>query len=145
MKTRIRRIFLICAALTLGVFDIARAEDFTFTIPIRITNLSAEVGQISMTCQVFNGASSSLNTSNMWGGGATYQAVDASGGYTGNIIVKFNASKSPASSATHYLCRLGVHQGTNMDPTAPSSGASQQWAQPKPGTTFTDSVAGTLP
>ncbi len=139
---RIRRSVLsVTALLILAGVQTVSAEDFTITVPVRVSSLLAAAPEINVACAVGAGDTS---TANRIGEGMKTVAVDGSGNYSGNVEVKFNASAGrDPFAATHYACYLRLMIGGST--VSPSATASNAAAQPKAGTTLTAISSGTLP
>jgi hypothetical protein len=133
---------MLSAMVILGSFQTAWGEDFTFTVPVRVSNLVPEVNKVIVSCSV--GTADGYTAAQYIGAVAVLITPDASGSYSGNLELKFNADTGKdRAAATHYRCVLRLDVGgTNM---APAADASSTAARPKPGTTFTSIVSGTLP
>jgi hypothetical protein len=138
MKT-FRRAVAISVLAILAGYETAAAEDFTFTAPLRFTGLRAEVKMIVVSC--FVGPFAGFSPGARLGSATSSATPDVSGSYIGNVQVKFNAiaGKDPAA-ATHYLCVSSLAGPGNI-----TLAATDPLAQPKAGTTITNSVSGPLP
>jgi hypothetical protein len=138
MKTFRRALAMSVLAILAG-YEAAAAEDFTFTVPLRFTNLRAEVKLIVVSC--FVGPFAGFSPYARLGSATSVATPDASGNYIGNVQVKFNVipGKDPAA-ATHYLCTSSLDGQGNI-----TLAATDPLAQPKPGTTVSNSVSGPLP
>lgn len=132
--------------LGLGAASPADAEDFNFTIPVKVLSLaSPDIGG-HVRCGVGIGPVPGVGG---WGGlssavgegGTNFDVDSASGNYTSTVSVKFNASvgRNPAT-ATHWACWLVIRQpngGVRADVIAPS--------RAKSGAPFIGQVQGALP
>ena len=142
-----RWIGVIAAAvmLGLGTAGTAAAEDFNFTIPVKILSLAPPDIGGNVGCQVGVGAPPSpagwgALASGVGGGGTAFD-VDANGSFQGTVSVKFNAQqgKNPGT-ATHWACVLFLRQpngSARADVVAPSRG--------KQGAPLVWTVSGALP
>ena len=131
--------------LGLGAAGPAGAEDFNFTVPVKLLSLAPPDIGGNVLCQVGVGAPPSPTG---WGGLATAVGgastsfdADANGNFQSSVSVKFNAQqgKNPGS-ATHWACILYMRQANGsaradvVAPTRAKQGAPLIWT-----------VQGTLP
>jgi len=97
---------MFCAAL-LAIATPAAAADFTFIVPVEITNLPAAIDSGKVRCQtmITNGGTSAIISD-------TYSPPFAivNHGYSGTIRIESNAAPSmePANAQT-YQCTLWLH------------------------------------
>lgn len=110
-------------ALALAPARAALGADFTFNVPVRVSNLSEEVGKICVVCEV--------NDGNV---GDAYKCAPV--GADGNFIgtVKVEVSSENRDIANRYNCELKLTKGTQYVQEHPHNGAAvAKWRNYKPG------------
>jgi hypothetical protein len=148
MKMKKLSLPLICAA-ALGFAGPALAEDFTFTVPVQLTNLPTGITGFNVQCSVL--------ASQVWegrtiqgrsiGSGATYVHISG-GSYSGDVTVAFNhATLEDPHLAVFYGCAI-----QRLDGPSPTGGGSFSYYPGLPhfiplaaGAPFVASVNGSLP
>ena len=151
MKTRRGARFTLSLALTLVGTGMARAEDFTLTVPVHLSNLVPAIASGRIECIVTSGTP--ISQDNKVGEGTTPFTIDSSTGkFDQNVVVRFNATsgRNPAM-ATYYWCAF--HLISTNPPGDFSYGygvPATPWTAPgpfttKPGAPFVPWVSGQLP
>ena len=148
MKTGGLTLFLLIIALTLGSIRTAQAEDFIFTVPVRLSNLMRDVSSGYVICMVYAPAPQAGAPDVRIGvGSQRFQIDQSSGNFSQNLVVKFDAGQGfDPSTATSYACQLELMAGAERQ-WVPSQGDSRTppWARPKPGTPFANPIRGIVP
>ena len=86
-------LFAVCALCLAGAAA-ARAEDFTFTVPVHLKALDATVKIVGVVCSLDTGQGSQIDLT-----------PDTNGNVDQNVVVKFNAPPAPSKVKT-YVCGL---------------------------------------
>ncbi len=141
MKTFRLAIIPILAVCIIGVMGIVQAEDFTFTVPLRLNNLHSQVDSVRVYCQALSPSGT------MVGGWNTLVPVGPTGSVFQDVQVSFNALPNQvASDASQYKCSFLLH--AKGDPIsilyAPNEGSSM-FNKSKPGTVLVPVVSGPIP
>ena len=124
-------LFAVCAFCLAGAAA-ARAEDFTFTVPVHLKALDASIKFVTVKCSLDSGIM----------GTSAILYPDANGNLDQNFVVKFNAPPDP-SKAKKYDCGIILYyDGGNCDF---RQGQQPQGAGCATKGSFTGSVAGTIP
>lgn len=134
--------------LVLAAATAARAEDFTFVVPVALKDLHPNITQGNVACIVSKAAGNPSAQVNVVGGGNT--SFDITGGrYSGNVTVKFDAKSGydPAEAA-RYRCELRLKgRGWDLPAYMASSESHPQFveeARLAPGSPFRGFVEGPL-
>lgn len=129
----------ILALLIPGIIGDAQAEDFTFTVPLKLTNLHSKVEMVRVLCQALNPSGAAI------GGGSTVVLVGPTGSVSQNVIVAFNAAPDRiASDATQYRCWFDMKAKEDPNYMEPNS-VNVPMYKSKPGTAFVPLVSGPIP
>ena len=91
----------------------AAAEDFTFVVPVEVTNLPPEINRMTVSCSASIAPGTPGLPPRMIGSSAT-QVTISGGAYRGDVTVAFNASLSDAGYANEYSC--GITSFGNISP-----------------------------
>jgi len=122
-----------------GLVGDAQADDFTFTVPLRLSNLHSKVETIRVFCQALNPSGGLI------GGGHTIVPVGPTGSISQNVIVAFNAEPNRlAGDATQYRCWFDMKVKEDPMYVQPNS-VNLPVYQAKPGTAFVPLVSGQIP
>ncbi len=127
-----------------GTSKISKAEDFNFTVPVQLYNITSEVSALIVDC----GTNRDQNFSEAIGHGLTSIPMPDNGNYSGNVVVRFNAkSGKDPNDATFYHCYLRFEIQLESGaiayaPVGPNS--TENAAQPKPGSVFVGEVSGNI-
>ena len=139
--------------LALGATGTAWAEDFTLTVPVRLTNLHPSVTGGVVACVVVpEGVATATrpfpHPDDRIGFGAARFAVDgASRGFAGSVVVAFDADpERDPEAATHYKCWLQLARGAGDEETTsvPRPEASEPSLRPRPDAPATLVITGEL-
>lgn len=110
----------------------ADGEQFTFTVPVRLTRVDPSVNRGRVLCKVYSGPG--RTAADVVGRGWNPEFdIPANGEYSGEVVVRFNADqgKDP-SSAREYVCSILLRHPSVMDnwqvPT-PNPPAAREWAK----------------
>jgi len=139
---RARMMVLIAAIAACGAIAVAArsalAEDFVFTVPVVLNSLVPSVNGIEITCTADSDAFYSKHV----GIGTIDVPINtATGSFTGNVVVKFNAVPGLDPGTAHYYrCKLWLKDSGTLTQLPCSNPACQT----KPGTAFVFEVKGTL-
>jgi hypothetical protein len=129
----------VLAMIIPGVVSVAQAEDFTFTVPLKLNNLHAKVGMVRVFCQALNPSGVLI------GGGNTVVPVGPTGNVSQNVIVAFNAEPNRiAGDASQYRCWFDMKAKEDPIYMQPNS-TNVPMYQAKPGTAFVPVVSGQIP
>jgi len=143
-------ILIAVASAALSVESGAQVIDkaFVLTVPVRLASMDA-AAQTSITCVVRTG------TTVVNGSNSAVIVLDASGNFSGNVVVEVANSSGDPALANAYECRLGVTKigdiGATRDYTASpctdlgSPTAVNTWCRSRTGTVFVGTVSGTIP
>lgn len=111
MKSKSQRHLWIPAFLTLLGAAPAYAEDFTITVPIRVSNLPPSIEAALIYCAV---SSTNRATRDIGLGHASPRVEIRSGAFSGSATVRFNAAPGQdPGRATHYECGVSSFVGRN--------------------------------
>ncbi len=122
-----------------GFIGGAQAEDFSFTVPLKLSNLHSKVDTVRVFCQALNPSGVLI------GGGNTIVPVGPTGNVSQNVIVAFNAEPNRiAGDATQYRCWFDMKAKEDPFYTQPNS-VNVPMYQAKPGTAFVPLVSGPIP
>jgi len=141
MKTYRWAVVLIMAVFIMGIIGTAQAEDFSFTVPLRLNNLHSQVDFVRVACQALN------NSGAVVGGWSQFVPVGPTGNVSQDVVTAFNAQPQyVVSDATQYKCWFLLHgKGDPMSLwTDPNSGTVIMY-KAKPGTAFVPMVSGPIP
>lgn len=133
------------AALALGVVTgAARAEDFTFTVPVELAALPTEINYAYVSCDLIIREPGRSDRS----GGNAGRGFSVSGGaYRGEVLVPVNAAPGiEPARVTHYKCWLSL-QGTLRGASVTYNYRDEGHTLPLPvaaGAPFTPRVVGTV-
>ncbi len=140
---------LLLALFTFGNIGTAGAEDFNFTVPVQLRAMTANV----IGGEVFCGVGATGNVpGEVPAIGRTSFTIPASGDFSGNVVVRFNATNQV--NRTRYFCfvtlnllngRFSIGLPYTHDPSGewgPDPGLA---VSPKPGTSFIPRRDGDLP
>ncbi len=138
------QMWMALTALAFGVSGIATAEDFTFTVPVEITNLPPEINYGTAYCElIIREPGRGTRTAGNVGRGFRISG----GAYRGDVTVAVNAAPGvEPGSVTHYKCFLeltGTLRGTPVSYNFRDEG----FTLPLPlaaGAPFTPRVEGTI-
>ncbi len=120
----------------------AWAEDFEFSIPVKLSSLMATVDDVLISCVVMDEDELVLGK-----GDAHIQPED--GAYEGTVMVKFNADPGMnPQAASLYKCTLRLHHHTKRQYLTPNFREDESdwpvWAVAKPDTNLVYEVEGTI-
>lgn len=92
--------------LSFGNSSPAGAEDFTFTVPVRLQGIPANVPEGLAGCQAL------ATDGTVIAGGSTIYSIPADGNFSQDVVVKINATsgRNPFD-AKNWLCRLRLKIG----------------------------------
>jgi hypothetical protein len=112
MNAQKRRLLLVATLLVSCFAQAIRAEDFNITVPVNISRVPPNVTTFGVRCFAVVMPAGAAAPTEQIGFGAADQTLSG-GAFSGNLVVRFNASpgKTP-NSATHYKCS-GQFQGTD--------------------------------
>lgn len=118
------------------------AEDFEFSIPIKLSNLMETVDDVLINCMVMNEDEVTI------GKGETHIKPE-NGTYEGTVMVKFNADPGMnPQDATMYKCTMRLHHHTQREYLIPNFREDESdwpiWAVAKPDTNLVYEVEGTI-
>ncbi|HNQ01001.1 MAG TPA: hypothetical protein PKN59_01795 [Syntrophales bacterium] len=131
--------WVIVSLLAMIIPGVAQAEDFIFTVPLKLNNLHSKVGMVRVFCQALNPSGVLI------GGGHTIVPVGPTGNLSQNVIVAFNAEPNRiAGDASQYRCWFDMKAKEDSVYTQPKS-ATVPMYQAKPGTPFVPAVSGPIP
>lgn len=137
MKTRLWVTFGLFAALNVAAAGEAVAEDFTFNVPVKLSNLLPNV-KAMVSCFLRNSLGTTI------GSGPNQQVtVGPDGSYSGTVVVKVDAWQGQRANVKKYDCYL-LLQGPGDSVYGPPTG-SEDWKQSKPGTSRQIMVQGDIP
>ncbi len=93
-------------SLSFGYISPAAAEDFTFTVPVRLQGIPANVPEGLAGCLAL------ATDGTVIAGGSTPYSIPADGNFSQDIVVKFNAAsgRNPFD-AKNWDCRLRLKIG----------------------------------
>jgi hypothetical protein len=135
-------IFFVISAATFGSVGTAQAEDFTFTVPVRLSNMLPEVREAKVICNVY--AVTTRGDRDVGRGNQAFSIPD-SGNFSENVVVRVSADEGhDPSTAVRYACELtvllpdGSWSQISVDSREPQ-------ARPKPGTPFNRKVVDRIP
>jgi hypothetical protein len=129
----------ILAVFIIGFIGAAQAEDFTFTVPLRLNNLHSQVGSVRVFCQALNASGTLV------GGWHTIVPVGPTGNVSQDVVVAFNALPNlVASDATQYKCWFGLQAKGDQLWHSPNYGTVIVY-KAKPGTALVPIVSGQIP
>lgn len=146
MHFKHQSLLLIAAAIFSIGSSAPAAADFTFTVPVKLSNLPPDSRTVGVSCLVYTSATARPGGSGHVGTGFTSSPVSG-GAFDGEVTVAVttNTGVDPAT-VTHYSCALSI--------TAPLRGRLQTFsygyaAVPStlplaPGAPFTPQVVGTI-
>ncbi len=98
IRTGIVGLFALAATLSGAA---ASASDFTFNVPVNVSNLPAATG-LRVSCSVNTGGKDMVAVGN----GVGYASITG-GKYSGTVVVSFDAkTTTPPASAAKYSCYL---------------------------------------
>jgi hypothetical protein len=149
-----RTLAALAGLLALAGAQSARAEDFSISVPVRVTNLLPTVTMGVVACvagpqSVAAAARPNPHAADRIGSGAeTFRVDRESRGFVGTVVVSFDADPGKdVVAATHYKCWLQL--GTGPDGRggmgAPRSEATEPHLLPRPNTPATLVITGELP
>lgn len=122
-----------------GIVGGAQAEDFTFTVPLKLNSLHAKVDMVRVFCQALNPSGVLI------GGGHTVVPVGPTRSVTQNVVVAFNAEPNRvAGDATQYRCWFDMKAKEDPIYMQPNS-VNMPMYKAKPGTAFVPVVSGQIP
>ena len=128
----------IIALFTMGVIAAAQAEDFIFTVPLKLNSLHSEVGSVRVFCQARSASGTTI------GGGNTIVPVGPAGHVSQDVVVSFNALPNRlASDATNYRCWFDLQSKGDSLYYEPNYG-TMVFNKSKPGTPFVPVVTGQI-
>ena len=139
--------------LALGAAGPAWAEDFTLTVPVRLTSLHPSVTGGVVACVVGPESVATLarpftHPDERVGFGAARFTVDrASRGFVGTVVVGFDAdAERDPGAATHYKCWLQLTRGAGEQEatSVPRPDAREPYLVPLPDAPATLAVTGEL-
>lgn len=111
----------IVAALCAGAGG-ARAEDFNITVPVSFSGLAPEIETLQVSC-------TTMSRDQVIGHGSAPAIRLSGGGYSGNVVVRFNATTGmDPRQATHYRCQPSLRALKGTPFYEPRSGALNQAA-----------------
>jgi len=141
MKTYRWAVVLIMAVFIMGVIGSAQAEDFSFTVPLRLNNLHSQVDFVRVACQALH------NSGAVVGGWSTSVPVGPTGNVSQDVVVAFNAVPNRVvSDATQYKCWFQLHgKGDHMSLWQDPNSGTVIMYKAKPGTAFVPMVSGPIP
>ena len=141
-------ILVAIASAAISVESEAQIVDkaFVLTVPVRLVSMDP-ASFVTVSCMVRTGTA--INGSN-----TVAITLDATGNYSGNVVVEVPNSSGDPALANAYECRLGVVK-KNTDPTKDvtdincradlgSPTAVETFCRSKTGTTFVGTVSGPL-
>ena len=100
------RRFLIAALCALSLAPAAYADDFTFTVPVRVENMTSSSGA-RVICSVYTASAPSVLVTSS-GQGQSDFVTFTGGNYTGSVRVVVNLHAGVRRDAIHsYSCGLG--------------------------------------
>lgn len=106
----------LAAAMSAGAHS-ALAEDFNITVPVSFRNLAPEIGLLQVSC-------TTMSSNAVIGHGTSETVRISSGGYSGTLVIRFNATAGmDPRAATHYRCQptLRALKGTPFYVPGPTS------------------------
>jgi hypothetical protein len=107
-RQKFNTLLMTALALLCGA-QAVHAEDFNFTIPVRMSNIPPNVTSLNVMCYVVLLPPGAAAPTSQIALGSTSQRI-AGGAFIGNLVVRVNAQPGkPASSATHYKCTGSFH------------------------------------
>lgn len=122
-----------------GFIGGAQAEDFIFTVPLKLSNMHSKVEMVRVFCQALNPSGATI------GGGNTVVPVGPTGSVSQNVIVAFNAAPDRiAGDATQYRCWFDMKAHEDPNYMQPNS-VNVPMYKSKPGTAFVPLVSGPIP
>ena len=128
----------ILVVFIMGFTGAAQAEDFSFTVPLRLNNLHAQVESARVFCQALNASGALV------GGGNTVVPIGSTGSVSSDVVVAFNAQPNQvASNATQFRCWFQLQAKGDIW-SDPNTGTTMMY-KAKPGTVFVPMVSGTIP
>ena len=141
MKTYRWAVVLIMAVFIMGVIGSAQAEDFSFTVPLRLNNLHSQVDFVHVRCQALN------NSGAVVGGWIGSVPVGPTGNVSQDVVGAFNALPNRVvSDATQYKCWFLLHgKGDHMSLWQDPNSGTVIMYKAKPGTAFVPMVSGPIP
>jgi hypothetical protein len=95
----------------------AHAEDFNITVPVSFSRLAPEIEVLEISC-------TTMSRDQVIGHGRAAPIRLSGGGYSGNVVVRFNATTGmDPRAATHYRCQpsLRALKGTPFYVPGPAS------------------------
>ncbi|NOX82452.1 MAG: hypothetical protein GXP06_05605 [Alphaproteobacteria bacterium] len=94
---------IIALAAAIGVSAAASAEDFTFTVPVSVSNLPPEIVSMRVSCST---TAAPENGRRMIGSEAVVVEI-TEGGFSGDVVVAFDATlRAERHLAVDYSCRI---------------------------------------
>lgn len=137
-----RRIIAVAALASLAAT--LSAADFTFNVPVKISNLHPNADEVRIQCTVSKSTdfSGSPGTDQIaWGQKSLGKPI---GGYSGTVVVSINAlpGRDPAEG-NHYKCRILVVKSNLTN--EPVFNAPETYYKAKSGTPLKTSVTGSVP
>lgn len=134
----------VCTTLFLMLTFSAGAADFTFTVPVRFTNLHPDVRSLTVQCTVTRTGGGSTDSANVIGYGRHNLPISR-GGYSGSLLVEFNATagRNPADAQFYTCAVLGNAPGGAVIPLAGEAESNPIYAPP-PGVTNVYEVRGSI-
>lgn len=118
------------------------AEDFEFSIPVKLSNLMPTVNDVLIQCQVMDEDEVIIGKGEMH-----ISPVD--GAYNENVMLKFNADPGMnPQAATNYKCTMRLHHQTERKYLSPRFREDESdwpiWAVAKPDTNLVYEIEGEI-
>lgn len=139
--------FFAILAIALGLPSApAWAEDFTFTVPVQVSNLPPDSTRVGVSCHLYTNAAARPGGRGHVGSLYGFAAISG-GAFRGEVTAASNANPGvDPATVTHYSCALGItarlrgrdHTFLYGDSAAPST------LPLAPGAPFTPQVVGTI-
>jgi hypothetical protein len=123
-------LFAVCVFCLAGAAA-ARAEDFTFTVPVHLKALDKRIKAVAVGCSL----------DHVTTGFTPEMAPDANGNFDQTVVIKFNSPPDP-SKATKYVCFVLLTFDGGICRWQDSTPLNPECAMKGPGTGF---VAGNIP
>lgn len=106
--------------LWLALVGAAAAEDFTFVVPVQVSNVPPAIARLAVACAVINSSPTpGREPLGIIGNGVSFVPVSG-GAFNGDVTVQLNANlRENAGFADHYVCYIAyLGEATRADGTA---------------------------